>query len=549
MTTYKLCDGTVIPLTDCPTMTPCNTPCTEDCGCNPVSIPCPQPFYSEAPAVQQPNCTPGYVCWFYTSLKSKDAWNIPACGSTAVVAFTNLKTALIGGQIWNGLYGYFEVTAFNADTGEVTVKNNCVDGNAAPGTAVPKCAEFIVAPPPCCVGGSEQNALLFPYIAIDFTAQANGACQQITVTSVNGMAVGKNVQIGSGIYRVSSIDSASLITICNDGSGITPGTSVIAKNAAGDYQYPIILIDTNPCSADKVQDGIVLACKDGVTQPLTGLAAGSILTLTNPTTGAAAYSISPNPTFTCAVLTQSLTLQVAQAGYTITVSDSTVFNIGNVLQIGTRSDRFTVTGLPDATHVVGTLAPVPGSIQLIPVGTSICIISCCEALDARADILELVVFNQQARGVTNTSTNTTGTISPGGTTSITSNNAVISLDNVGAVAAHNLFSLVTFEVKATGTGSAVLDAIRVSTELFVDLNGGGFVSFSKDTRYLLEPVGGEDEPAQSDISLVSTRVRLVAPGATDVYTAKATITIEGNAGSTTAFTIFTVKIDAVGVAI
>jgi len=550
MATFKLCGGAILPTVDCPTLPtdseiPCATDCPEGCGC-PTPIPsAPQPYYSLAPTVQQSNCDPTCVNIYNASLRFALAWNIPACGATAVTKVSNLQSLAIGSNLWIPGKGYFEVTAFDPTTLEITIKNNCIEGNIAPGTVVPKCTEFIVSPPPCCEGGSGDNPLLYPYVAIDFTAQGLGVCQEITVTTVNGMSVGKNIQIGSGVYRVGAVGGPTLITICNDGAGIAPGSSVIARTSSGSYQYPVIVIDTNPCSATKVNEGSVLVCKDGIIQPLTGIAVGAQLTLTDATTGEAEYRITGNPSFTCTILTQTLTLAVGQASYTITVADSSVFVNGDVTQIGSRTDRLTITSLPDATHVIGTLNPVPGSIQLIPIGTTICDISCCEAIDAKVDFLNSnlaikrsTVTSAQISPIPTVITPTGIKTTPTPTLSVTNN----------AQAAHNLNLVICLDVGATFELEGMFDdPAKVSLFVELEINGGGLVDVAHVVRPYFYKINATITLLTEFVSISLTDV--VPPGTTSIYGVKGVILFESTGAGTMRLSSLLAKMEIMGVSV
>lgn len=373
---------------DCPTVVGADVACSSSCGCETLLPATPTPYYAEGVgSCEQDNTQKIYIQSFYTSIKTSSVWNIPACGETAVLVFPNLKGILAGASLWSSAYGYFAVEQFNATTSEVTIRNNCILGNAPVGVTVPACTEFIIAPPSCCSGGEGQDSLLFPYVAVDFTAPADATCILITVTSVNGLGVGKLIQIGSGTYRIDSISSSENITICNDGSGIIAGTPVIAKNLAGDYQYPIIQLDTNPCTNDTVVEGSLIACNAGAMAPLTGSVIGMIPVLQDPVTGEVEFKTIGIPTDTCTNLTLALVLNAANPGpYPLIVADSSGFLIGDILQLGTRTDRFTVTLIPSATQINATVDPVPGN-EIIPAGTSVCIIGCCEDLQLQVDAI------------------------------------------------------------------------------------------------------------------------------------------------------------------
>lgn len=90
-----------------------------------------------------PSCAA--VC---ASLQVNNAWNVPACSAQAVLSVPGLTTLLIGSYVWNPTYGWFRVTAFDSVNGQVTVINECLAANAAPGTVVPALTEFIFGTPP-----------------------------------------------------------------------------------------------------------------------------------------------------------------------------------------------------------------------------------------------------------------------------------------------------------------------------------------------------------------------------------------------------------------
>lgn len=100
-----------------------------------------------------------------------------------------------------------------------------------------------------------------------------------------------------------------------------------------------------------------------------------------------AYEFLDLPTRTCATLLCCLTLVSGEDTYVIRVSDTSEFTVGDILQIGTRTDRFTITDIIDATHIEATVDPVPGATVDIDEGTSICIVDCCEIIEAFLDDL------------------------------------------------------------------------------------------------------------------------------------------------------------------
>lgn len=78
-----------------------------------------------------------------TALEVANSWNVPACSASAVLAIPGLTTVLIGSYIYNPTYGQYRITAFDSVNGQITVTNDCIAGNAAPGTVVPALTTFI----------------------------------------------------------------------------------------------------------------------------------------------------------------------------------------------------------------------------------------------------------------------------------------------------------------------------------------------------------------------------------------------------------------------
>lgn len=404
---------------------------------------------------------------FIATLKILNSWNVPDCGGAATLSVIGLKGIAIGANLWAEQYGYYEVIGFNADNGQITVQNNCIDGNSPEGTNVPACTEFTVTDPPLADGGGGQPSL-FPYVAIDFTAPNDGDCILITVTTVNGLVVGKNVQIGSGTYRVSSIPDGTHITICNDGEGITPGTAVIAKNAANQFQYPIILIDANPCTNDEVTSGCIVVCNGDIMSPLGNTTAGQPLAGSVPMVQEdgsceVAFEFLDIPTRTCATLLCCLTLVSGEDTYVIRVSDTSEFTVGDILQIGTRTDRFTITDIIDATHLEAVVDPVPGATVDIDEGTSICIVDCCEILEGQIEQMLVLTGNVEADPL-----GSPVLLSSGGTTEALGAVEILSITNTSTLHAMwfhiHMFCEMLFEIENGAT-----DPVQFSPKLHYSL--------------------------------------------------------------------------------
>lgn len=348
---------------------------TSCCG-NVQGNSCNQPFYTCAPACAEDHTEKIVINCLSASIRTANPWNIPACGLTAVVIVNGLKAIPIGVNLWDKDLGYFEVIAFDANSSQITIRNNCISGNAAAGTAVPACTEFIITATPCDCGPESDIC-----VAIDFTAPEIDVPLDITVTSTIGLTAGDTVQIGSGLYLVQEIKVNNVITIVNKGSGITPGTSVIAQDASGNYQYCLSIISTNPCDREAQTPGPLLICTEDNIVPLANTGQGRIPYTINNTNHDAEYRPLDSTFPVCTALSAPLNIVAANPGpYSLTVDSSVGFAIGDVLILDNRVDRFTVTGVPDGVTIDGTLSPVPGANATLAAGEVVCQIGCCEEL-------------------------------------------------------------------------------------------------------------------------------------------------------------------------
>lgn len=368
--------GTLVPATPCGS-SDCSSSCPED------------------------HCQKIYVTQFFTTIRPDSSWNIPACEGVAEFTVTNLKAIPIGANIWSATYGYFEVVGFDAARGRVQIKNNCFTGNAAAGTIVSGCSEFLVTPAPCCEDEANAQALLFPYVALDFTAPpecpAVGCCTLITVTTSVGLSGGGAVQIGTGVYTVENIIDLYHITVCNNGTGIVPGTTVVALDPSGNYQHPLVSLDANPCNKVADTPGSLIVCKNGALTTLESAIAGSIPVVVDSATNEVEFQLLDVETRTCTELTIGLVLISGQATYILAVSSTAGFVNGDIFQIDVEGVeyRFEVTNVDAGlSQLTGTLSPTPGAGvagDTAPVGTPICLITCCERLtNTVEDLIDLV---------------------------------------------------------------------------------------------------------------------------------------------------------------
>lgn len=344
----------------------------------------PTPYYNCAPTCVESNLQRVTINQFSADLKVLNTWNVPNCGLTGSLTITGLKAINIGSYLWNAQFGYFEVTAFNAATSQVTVVNHCTDGNAAAGTNVPACTEFTVTDPPV-----EIPSQAGPCVAIDFTAPAISDCLDITLTTVTGVISGAVIQIGSGFYRVSSVKPNDIITICNDGDGILQGTAVIAQDAQGNYQYCLTLLSSNPCEGTTVTEGTLVVCADGALKRLNFGILGYVPVVTGQ--GPDTVEMRP-PVFpsTCTHLTSDVNIVNGTDTYNIAVGTSALFGIGTLVTVGQQTGTFNITSIPDAFHIVGTFTPMPGFTYTIGSNNLVC--NYCSATQSSGNAAEQSIY-------------------------------------------------------------------------------------------------------------------------------------------------------------
>lgn len=374
----------------------CNTGQSSGC-CQNVVAPVPTPFYNCAPACPESHTQRVIVQTFSADVKLIDTWNIPACGQSAVVNTESLKAIVPGSYLWNPTYGYFEVSAFNSGTGQVTLINHCNTGNASAGTNVPACTEFTVTVPPCDCGTGSQVC-----VAIDFTAPDDNTCIDITLTSTTGLTASDTIQIGTGFYFLEAIKPNDVVTICNHGQGITPGTSVIARDVNGNYQYCISIISTNPCDRTAEDSVRLLGCgTDAVTVPLECTTPGWVPTRISGDLDDVACR--PTGILECTTLTQQLNFTSGNATYNnIAVSDTSEFANGDVVEFAGGAFTATIT-VVDGTHLNFVLSPVPSFNGHYVTGTLFCLQSCCDTINTRITNLEaMLIGNSNSTGLTET---------------------------------------------------------------------------------------------------------------------------------------------------
>lgn len=351
-----------------------------------VGIP-PMPYYNQVNICPEDNRKTIYVQKISQTFRTKSAFCMPACGARVRVVFDGITDVAVGAWMWAYGLGFLKVSGFNAYTQEIELENicpaNCQD-QAAPGTPIPACTVFVLTAPTCPSASGNPDST-FPFLNSGFVAPANGDCIDISVTSVNGLSVNRNVSINTGTYQVSAIKSGTLVTICNIGAGLTPGTVVDYKDGAGNLIVPIVLIDSNPCLNDSILAGKPLACHGGVTSPLEGNESGQVLVY-DAGTGESNYRTLGIPVLNCTDLTACLILDPdndSSHAYLVEVASTVLYTEGDLVTIG--GTQFTVTSIDSSTLMHITPVTPPTAVQTYGVGATLCSATCCQQLQAQID--------------------------------------------------------------------------------------------------------------------------------------------------------------------
>lgn len=379
------------------------SPCHTGCRCRKCL---PTPFYQNQ--ICQEDNSKVIVNTKYTgSLKTTAPFNMPGCGISATVVFAGLKQILLNSRLWSFGVGYLTVIAFNPDTSAVTLRNDCdsvenPDNQAPIGTLIPACTQFIPAPTNnnSSSGSPSGIASAYPYVAVAFTAPpaspAVGSCINISVTNTNGLSVGKAIQIAGGTYILQSITSSTLITICNNGAGVTSGTPIDAQ-IGGVYVTPIVLIDSNACTNLAVTSGKIIVCKDDISQPLIGSANGQVPVL-DVLSGEVNFRDLLIPVGDCTNLTICFTVDPDlpdETPYLVTVGNTAIFTVGDSVVIN--GTPFQVDEIINSTQMRLIPNTPPTAIQTYAVGAAVCDADCCTTLTARVVPLEAASTDHEAR--------------------------------------------------------------------------------------------------------------------------------------------------------
>lgn len=219
------------------------------------------------------------------------------------------------------------------------------------------------------------------------------ACGQTAVLIIPGLQL---INIGVylwhptyGYLKVVDFDFANSTVFveneCQD-NNVAPGTAIPACTTFTVTDTPITQV--SPCPDIAVSSGILSVCNANGDGPfaLNASSVGQVPVVIDADTNEVEFQTLDIEAKVCTVLTADLTLLIGNAGpYTITVSDTSEFTTGDLIQIGTRTDRFTVVLVLSPTQFTATVDPAPAAGEVIQDGVAVCLAQCCEQITKRID--------------------------------------------------------------------------------------------------------------------------------------------------------------------
>jgi hypothetical protein len=223
-----------------------NAPCDNECGCVPSSCNIPSPYAFPNPDISEEcHCQTLLQQMYVAGLTVKAAFNMPGCDEETVISIAGMEALIVGMYLWNSTYGYLKVTAFDYDTGQITVMNECQDGNAEPGTTIAACTLFLPVDVPC--------------------GTAEDICSEDTETE------GALVVCTDGLPSI----------LGGDTLGYVPVLTNIVSNVV-EFQDPISIFGMDPCSWDLSARVYVDRDDDDNSDSFSFNAVGNSKTVTSP---------------------------------------------------------------------------------------------------------------------------------------------------------------------------------------------------------------------------------------------------------------------------
>lgn len=404
---------------------------------------------------------------YTTTVTATDTWVMPAVDDCVQLHLKDVTNILPGSILWNKSVGYLHVSSYDASSGYVTACNEGEDGNAEVGSTFPSCMSFHVGIPTQCTCDDGYTGAC---LAADVTSPGVGETTEVSVTTVSGLFIGDIIDIAGYMYKITAITDINTITVKNEGFGAPIGT--VIKNDPNCTGKPCtvkitVVNSDDPCIKDPVNEGVIIVCDEGERKPFEGTADSQIAVWDNEVKKWKLRTVKIDNE--CTNITADVTLDPLITLYIVTVTDTSIFTVGDVVYFAGRRGK--IDSKINSTQMRLRLDKAPNAITVIEEGEAICLGDCCENLPAKYSNVVTVPI-------------------PSGNTTSTSNCIVTEIDetlentqeNTKVVDSNPFTASVTIAVpseaagrKLTLVGNAVLtyQAIGFADTHYFAFDGGG----------------------------------------------------------------------------
>lgn len=325
---------------------------------------------------------------YTTTVKTTTPFNVPKFDNEVEIGLEDVVSVAPGAILWNLKVGGLTVKSYNAETKTVIVTPANI--NVDFGSLVVAGTEFTIGIPNIGTDG-KADYLDSPYLAADFISPAPGSCQEASVTSVSGLGINNKVSVSGYVYRIGAIVNKSTLRLCNDGDGAEAGVVIrFDPEDCGEPSVPLIVYETNPCEATPVSTGNIVVCKDNGLTTIKGEADGQILRWNN--NHKRWELVNAYLDENCTYLTTCFTVDTLDQAYVATVKNTAIFNVDNKVLID--DVKFIIDEIVDSTHLKLKPETTFTEITTYPVGTNVCLESCCAWVP---QVLENTIFSDSWR--------------------------------------------------------------------------------------------------------------------------------------------------------
>lgn len=314
---------------------------------------------------------------YTTTVTATDTWVMPAVDDCVQLHLKDVTNILPGSILWNKSVGYLHVSSYDASSGYVTACNEGEDGNAEVGSTFPSCMSFHVGIPTQCTCDDGYTGAC---LAADVTSPGVGETTEVSVTTVSGLFIGDIIDIAGYMYKITAITDINTITVKNEGFGAPIGT--VIKNDPNCTGKPCtvkitVVNSDDPCAKDPVNEGVIIVCDEGERKPFEGTADSQIAVWDNEDKKWKLRTVKIDNE--CTNTTADVTLDPLITLYIVTVTDTSIFTVGDVVYFAGRRGK--IDSKINSTQMRIKLDEAPSAITVIEEGEAICLADCCENMD------------------------------------------------------------------------------------------------------------------------------------------------------------------------